>query len=76
MSLAASAKSLVWARSSKFKLSWDTEVETIDYFRVDRAADRWITARDNVSSVHTVIFSRLPLPLNRMIGALVSPHLD
>ena len=60
----------------RFKLSWGAEEETIEYFRFDPAADKWVTARDNVSGFHTTVFSRLPLPLNRMIGALVYPHLD
>jgi len=60
----------------RFKLSWAAAEEMIEYFRFDPAADEWVTARDNVTGFHTTIFSRLPLPLNRMIGALVYPHLD
>ena len=77
------AESLHFGRTSignsglrRFKLAWAAEEETIEYFRFDPAANGWITSEGNVSGLHTTIFSRLPVPLNRMIGALVYPHLD
>lgn len=60
----------------RFKLSWAAAEETIEYLRFDPAADKWVIGRDGVSGFHTTLFSRLPLPLNQMIGALVYPHLD
>ena len=60
----------------RFKLAWGTVEEPLEYFRFDRATNDWISARHNVSGFHNAIFARLPLALNRLIGAMVYPHLD
>jgi hypothetical protein len=59
----------------RFKLSWDTQEEIIDYFRVDPSG-RNCLASPSGSGFHKKIFGRLPLALNRLAGSMIYPHLD
>ena len=60
----------------RFKLSWGTEEETIDYFRVEPSGRRFLVATPSDSGLHKKIFARLPLAVNRLAGAMIYPHLD
>jgi hypothetical protein len=60
----------------RFKLSWGTEEETIDYFRVDPSGRDCLAPARHHSGFHKKIFSRLPLALNRLAGSMIYPHLD
>ena len=60
----------------RFKLAWGTKEELIEYFRFDTRVNEWIAARDNVSGLHNAVFARLPLAVNRLMGAMIYPHLD
>ncbi len=60
----------------RFKLSWGTEEETIDYFRVDPSGRKCLVALPSNSGLHKKIFARLPLAVNRLAGAMIYPHLD
>jgi hypothetical protein len=60
----------------RFKLSWDTEEETIDYFRVDSSGRKCLLAAPRDSGFHKRIFGKLPLILNRLAGSMIYPHLD
>src|SRR5437773_6086461 len=60
----------------RFKLSWGTEEETIDYFRVDPSGREYLVAALSDSGFHKKIFARLPLAVNRLAGAMIYPHLD
>ena len=60
----------------RFKLSWGTEEETIDYFRVDPSSRKCLVAPPSNSGFHKKIFARLPLSVNRLAGAMIYPHLD
>ena len=61
----------------QFKLAWGTEEEIINYFRFETAAGTWVSARNGGGpGFHKRIFSRLPLALNRLAGAMIYPHLD
>ena len=60
----------------RFKLSWGTEEETIDYFRVDSSGRQLPAAADHDSGFHKRIFGMLPLVLNRLAGSVIYPHLD
>ena len=60
----------------RFKLSWNTEEETIDYIRVDQSGGQCLTQARTDSGFHKRIFGRLPLRLNRLVGSIVYPHLD
>ena len=60
----------------RFKLAWGAEEEIIKYFRFDTSSGAWIAGHDRAAGFHNVIFRRLPLSLNRMIGSLIYRHLD
>jgi hypothetical protein len=60
----------------RFKLSWDTKEETIDYFRVDPSGRGRLVPAPSSSGFHKKIFGRLPLIINRLAGSLIYPHLD
>jgi hypothetical protein len=60
----------------RFKLSWDTEEDTIDYFRVDPSGRQCLVPTHRDSGFHTRIFGRLPLVFNRLAGSMIYPHLD
>jgi hypothetical protein len=61
----------------RFKLSWGTTEETINYYRFGSADKNWISAPpDQTSGFHNAVFARLPLAANRLIGAMIYPHLD
>jgi Acetyltransferase (GNAT) domain len=58
----------------RFKLSWGTQEEALNYFRVDRSGREHAARHD--SAFHKRIFSRLPLAFNRLAGSMIYPHLD
>lgn len=60
----------------RFKLAWDTQEETIDYFRVDPSGRQYRAPARRESGLHKQIFGRLPLSVNRLAGSLIYPHLD
>jgi hypothetical protein len=60
----------------RFKLSWGTEEETIDYFRVDPSGRKCLVGAPSDSAFYKRIFARLPLAVNRLAGAMIYPHLD
>jgi hypothetical protein len=60
----------------RFKLSWNTQEETIDYFRVDPSGRPCLTPVRRDAGLHKRIFGRLPLMFNRLAGSILYPHLD
>ena len=60
----------------RFKLSWDTQEETIDYFRVDPSGRQYSPPIRRKGGLHKRIFGRLPLVFNRLAGSILYPHLD
>jgi hypothetical protein len=60
----------------RFKLSWDTQEETIDYFRVDPSGRQYLPSIRCNGGLHKRIFGRLPLVFNRLAGSILYPHLD
>jgi hypothetical protein len=60
----------------RFKLSWDTQEETIDYFRVDPSGRQCLPPIRRNGGLHKRIFGRLPLVFNRLAGSILYPHLD
>jgi hypothetical protein len=60
----------------RFKLSWHTEEETIDYFRVDPSGRQCTIPAHHDSGFHKGVFGRLPLVFNRLAGSIIYPHLD
>ena len=60
----------------RFKLSWDTQEEAIDYFRVDPSGRECLPPIRCNGGLHKRIFGRLPLVFNRLAGSILYPHLD
>jgi hypothetical protein len=60
----------------RFKLSWGTKEETINYFRVDPSGRKCLVAAPSDSGLHKKIFAMLPLAVNRLAGRMIYPHLD
>ena len=60
----------------RFKLSWDTQEQPIDYFRVDPSGRQCLAPARSDSGFHKRIFGRLPRVFNRLAGAMIYPHLD
>jgi len=60
----------------RFKLSWNTQEETISYFRVDPSGRPCLTPVRRDAGLHKRIFGRLPLVFNRLAGSILYPHLD
>jgi len=60
----------------RFKLSWDTQEETIDYFRVDPSGRQCLSPIRRNGGLHKRVFGRLPLIFNRLAGSILYPHLD
>src|SRR5204862_7999829 len=58
----------------RFKLSWDTQEETIEYFRVDPSGRQCLTPVRRDAGLHKRIFGRLPLMFNRLAGSILYPH--
>ena len=60
----------------RFKLGWGVEEETIRYLERNTTAGEWVAESDQAVGRHNAIFSKMPLALNRLAGALLYPHLD
>ena len=60
----------------RFKLSWDTHEESIDYFRVDPSGRQCSDQARREGGLHKRVFGRLPLVFNRLAGSILYPHLD
>lgn len=60
----------------RYKQGWGTTEATLQYYR-DRSSVRKSAANaESVSGTASAFFSRLPLPVNRLLGRLIYPHLD
>lgn len=80
---ARGAHSLGFGRTScsqdglrRFKRGWGASESTLPYFRLQPPRATWLRERDRAAGRHTTFFSRLPLPVNRLLGAALYPHLD
>jgi hypothetical protein len=61
----------------RFKLSWNTQEETIDYFRINPSGRHCLApTRSRGSGLHKKVFGRLPLLFNKVAGSMIYPHLD
>jgi hypothetical protein len=60
----------------RFKLSWGSKEETIEYFRFDPSGRQCLVPAPSDTRFHKKIFCRLPLALNRLAGSMIYPHLD
>jgi lipid II:glycine glycyltransferase (peptidoglycan interpeptide bridge formation enzyme) len=60
----------------QFKLGWGTREEPIHYYQFNLRANAFVPARDRASTRNVAWFGRLPLAINRLLGAFAYPHLD
>lgn len=60
----------------RFKLGWNAREFAIDYLRIDPVSGNVVPGKNLTSGWHTAVFRRLPLVVNRVLGACVYPHLD
>jgi hypothetical protein len=60
----------------RFKLGWGAVEEPINYFRFSVTSNAWAMRADNALGIHNSLFKRLPLLVNRLIGAAIYPHLN
>jgi hypothetical protein len=60
----------------RFKLSWGTVEQAINYSRVDPSSRKCLVVPVSESVLHKKIFARLPLAFNRVAGTVIYPHLD
>ena len=60
----------------RFKLSWGTQEEVINYYRVDSSGRQCVTPVRRDSGFHKKVFGRLPLVFNRLAGSIIYTHLD
>jgi hypothetical protein len=59
----------------RFKLSWGPSERTINYFKYDLRAGRFIASKDRASGLHTRMFRILPNSLAEKIGSVLYKHL-
>lgn len=60
----------------RFKLSWGTQEEIINYHRVDPSGRQCFTPARHASCFQKKVVAKLPLVLNRVAGSIIYPHLD
>jgi hypothetical protein len=60
----------------RFKLSWGSIEESLQYLRFDFRKERWMVVQTESGGHHHRVFRHLPLPMNRVAGAMIYPHLD
>ena len=60
----------------RFKLSWDTQEKTLNYFRFDPSGQQSFMPARHDSGFHKRVFGRLPLMFNQLAGSIIYPHLD
>lgn len=67
--------SLANAGLRRFKLGFGTREQRIDNFRFDFRKGDFVTTPDRAEGGANAVFRRLPLPLLRVLGAALYPHL-
>lgn len=60
----------------RFKLGFGAREERLECFRYDFRQGGFVTATDRAESPMNAVFRRLPLPLLRLLGATLYPHLS
>ena len=60
----------------RFKLSWGTHEEVIDYCRIDPLGRQRLMPAPHNFGFHKRVFGRLPRMFNRLAGSIIYPHLD
>lgn len=58
----------------RFKLGWGTTESRIGYLKYDLRQEKYVFDRDRAHGWHNRIFRLVPVPVGRIVGALVYPH--
>jgi lipid II:glycine glycyltransferase (peptidoglycan interpeptide bridge formation enzyme) len=58
----------------KFKLSWGTIEQPIEYHRYHVRTESFMTAKDRSSGWHSRVFKSLPIGMSRLLGAMFYNH--
>jgi hypothetical protein len=59
----------------RFKLGWGTTEVQKSYFKYDLRSNQFVKEKDRSSGWHNQVFTRMPVPLLRLVGRLLYPHL-
>jgi lipid II:glycine glycyltransferase (peptidoglycan interpeptide bridge formation enzyme) len=59
----------------RFKLGWGSEEYMVEYSRYDFKTGGFVQSEDRASGWHNRVFQCMPLPLLRLAGRLLYPHL-
>lgn len=59
----------------QFKLGWGSAERRIEYLKYDLRHQAYLTEHDRTRGWHTRFFRLMPLPVSRLLGALLYPHL-
>jgi len=60
----------------RFKLGFGAQEEKIAYYKFDMARGAFVTEADGAEGWYNRIFQKLPVPVLRLIGALLYPHVS
>jgi lipid II:glycine glycyltransferase (peptidoglycan interpeptide bridge formation enzyme) len=60
----------------RYKRGWGASESVIPYYKLALPAATWVRERDRAAGFHTSLFANLPLTFNRLLGAVLYPHLD
>ena len=58
----------------QFKLGWGTREHSIDYYRYDLRASRYVTVPDGAAGWYTRLFTHLPVSVSRLAGSMLYRH--
>lgn len=58
----------------RYKKGWGTEEYTIDYYKYDLTKDTFVTDSQKISAFQKKIISKIPIPLLKIVGSLLSRH--
>ncbi|MDB6033851.1 MAG: hypothetical protein JWM16_4189, partial [Verrucomicrobiales bacterium] len=59
----------------RFKLGWSTVEEKKSYFKFNLQKNSFVSDTDRASGWHNQLFRKMPLPLLRLTGRILYPHL-
>lgn len=58
----------------RFKEGWGAKTETVNYYRYDLKTNAFINGESLKAGFHNRVFDNMPIPLLRIIGALLYKH--
>jgi len=59
----------------RFKLSWGANEHKIFYYKHDLRANRIEPETSSLTGLHTLVFAKTPIPVLKMIGAVMYRHI-